>query len=86
MATSHGFKFTFQVILEENLAYITGNAWNEFAKVYSLEAGDEIVLKLDTGSPSTHLIPGNYPNNHPGNIHIFLCLNDLSTYSVQLVI
>ena len=86
MATSHGFEFSFQVNIEENCSYITGDAWNEFLKVFSLEAGDEIVLKLDTGSPTTQLIPGNYPNNHQGNIHNFLCLNDPSTYSVQLVI
>ena len=62
MATSHGFEFSFQVNIEENCSYITGDAWKEFSKVFSLEAGEEVIFNLDTGGPTTMLITGTYPN------------------------
>ena len=69
--TVHGFQIPVKVINERGITFITGNGWTEFARLYRLHTGSEIIIEIDTHGPISTVITGTQPITHQiGRAHV----------------
>jgi hypothetical protein len=65
VVTEEGFEFNVDCFNKDGRTYLKGQNWNEFARVYHLEVGTELVFSTDTQGPSTPMTLINLPITHP---------------------
>lgn len=65
VVTEEGFEFNVDCINKDGRTYLEGQYWREFARVYNLDVGTELVFSTDTQGPSTPVTSINLPITHP---------------------
>ena len=68
LTTVEGFELPIQCTNVAGFTYFAGNGWKEFARVYTLEVGQEIVFNMDTNDEELRVITETWPITHPSNL------------------
>jgi hypothetical protein len=65
LVTEEEFEFDVVVTNKDGAKYFGGIAWKEFARIYHLEVGTELVFSIDKKGPSTPVTSSHLPITHP---------------------
>ena len=70
--TPENFEFVFMLTNEPETTTVSGDAWEEFCRVYCIHIGQKVFFSIDKlkGLESSRVVSGHYPIIHPSNISI----------------
>jgi hypothetical protein len=70
--TPENFKFGFMVTNEAETTTVSGDAWEEFCRIYCVHIGQKVFFSIDElkGLDSCRVVSAHYPIVHPSNICI----------------
>jgi hypothetical protein len=70
--TPENFEFVFMVTNEAETTTVSGDAWEEFGRIYCVHIGQKVFFSIDKlkGLDSCRVVSGHYPIIHPSNISI----------------
>ena len=74
LTTVEGFELPIQCTNVAGFTYFAGNGWKEFARVYTLEVGQEIVFDVDKNDGELRVMTETWPITHPSNLE-FCCMS-----------
>ena len=62
--TTEGFHFGVRVSNEDGSTFISGRMWKDFARIYELKVGQQLMFTMNSTDEAVRLTTGHYPITH----------------------